>query len=91
MKIPAPAIAGGPAEAGCDRSPGDRMPSLICYCLRVDKQTVLAAIESGCSTVEALSAKLRVCTGCGGCRTDLEDLLAFNRSEAESPKNPSAP
>lgn len=102
MKILVPAIAGEFPEtavtaipalpgAGFRRPCSNPMHSLICYCLRVDKQTVLAAIEAGCETVDALSAKLRVCTGCGGCRSDLEDLLAFNRSEAKSPKSPSAP
>ncbi len=57
------------------------MSHLICYCLRVEKPTIVAAIEDGCTTVEALSAKLRVCTGCGGCRGDLEDLLRFYRNE----------
>lgn len=53
------------------------MPDLICYCLRVEKPAIVAAIEEGCSTVDDLSARLRVCTGCGGCRPDLEDLLRF--------------
>jgi NAD(P)H-nitrite reductase large subunit len=53
------------------------MPDLICYCLRVDKPAIVAAIEAGCATVEDLSARLRVCTGCGGCRPDLDDLLRF--------------
>jgi NAD(P)H-nitrite reductase large subunit len=65
------------------------MPDLICYCLRVDKPTIVAAIEAGCATVDDLSARLRVCTGCGGCRPDLDDLLRFyapeNRSCGETP------
>lgn len=62
------------------------MPDLICYCLRVDKPAIVAAIEAGCSTVEDLSARLRVCTGCGGCRPDLEDLLRFY-GEDRPPRN----
>lgn len=61
------------------------MPDLICYCLRVEKPAIVAAIGEGCATVEDLSAKLRVCTGCGGCRPDLEDLLRFYREEAAHP------
>ena len=57
------------------------MPDLICYCLRVDKPTIVAAIEAGCATVDDLSARLRVCTGCGGCRPDLDDLLRFYGEE----------
>ena len=58
---------------------------LVCYCLRVEKSRIVAAIEDGCKTVDDLSAKLRVCTGCGGCRPDLEDLIRFY-GEEEKPR-----
>lgn len=61
------------------------MSELTCYCLRVEKARVIAAIEDGCRTVEDLTAKLRVCTGCGGCRPDLEDLIRFYGEEARAP------
>jgi NAD(P)H-nitrite reductase large subunit len=67
------------------------MPDLICYCLRVDKPAIVAAIEGGCATVEDLSARLRVCTGCGGCRPDLEDLLRFYGEPAAAPVSPARP
>ena len=57
------------------------MPDLVCYCLRVEKPAIVSAIEAGCSSVEDLSESLRVCTGCGGCRPDLEDMLRFYRNE----------
>lgn len=57
------------------------MSELVCYCFRVEKSRVMAAIEAGCATVEDLSARLRVCTGCGGCRPDLEDLIRFHADE----------
>jgi bacterioferritin-associated ferredoxin len=57
------------------------MPELVCYCFRVDKPTVVSAIEHGCATVDDLSALLRVGMGCGGCRPDLEDLLRFHANE----------
>lgn len=72
------------------------MSQLICYCFRVDKARILAAIEDGCDTVEALSERTRACTGCGGCRPDLEDLLRFYgedthpNSSAPIPANPSS-
>jgi NAD(P)H-nitrite reductase large subunit len=66
------------------------MPDLICYCLRVEKPAIVAAIEGGCSTVDDLSARLRVCTGCGGCRPDLEDLLRFY-GEDRMPREAAAP
>ncbi|MEO6095780.1 MAG: (2Fe-2S)-binding protein [Fibrobacteria bacterium] len=64
------------------------MLDLICYCLRVEKPAIVAAIESGCSTVEDLSARLRVSTGCGGCRPDLEDMLRFYRNEKAQAASP---
>ena len=57
------------------------MPNLVCYCFRVEKTRIVEAIEEGCGSVEALSARLRVATGCGGCRPDLEDLLRFYAQE----------
>ncbi|GEM_PF-1949922 len=67
------------------------MTDLICYCLRVEKPAIVSAIESGCTTVEDLSAKLRVCTGCGGCRPDLEDMLRFYHNENAQPVPPKIP
>lgn len=66
------------------------MSDLVCYCLRVEKPAIVAAIESGCATVEDLSARLRVCTGCGGCRPDLEDLLRFYRPESPASNDPAS-
>ncbi|HKP95483.1 MAG TPA: (2Fe-2S)-binding protein [Fibrobacteria bacterium] len=57
------------------------MPELLCYCFRVEKSTLVSAIQHGCSTVEDLSALLRVGTGCGGCRPDVEDLIRFHANE----------
>lgn len=67
------------------------MSDLVCYCLRVEKPAIVAAIEDGCGTVEALSARLRVCTGCGGCRGDLEDLLRFYGNENRLDENSRIP
>ena len=65
------------------------MPDLICYCLRVDKAAIVAAISEGCATVDDLSEKLRVCTGCGGCRPDLENMIRFY-GEENAPSGPPA-
>ncbi len=64
--------------------------SLICFCFRVDKPSILASIAGGCRTVEDLGAALRVGMGCGGCIPDLENLLRFHREENTSP-SPSLP
>ncbi len=65
------------------------MPELVCYCLRVEKPEIVKAIDSGCATVEDLSARLRACTGCGACRPDLEAMLRFHREDSR-PSEPSA-
>lgn len=67
------------------------MPHLVCYCFRVEKTAIIDAIESGCATIEDLSARLRVSTGCGGCRPDLEDLLRFYGDEAAPKPAPPHP
>lgn len=67
------------------------MSELVCYCLRVEKNRIVTAIEDGCQTVDDLSAKLRVCTGCGGCRPDLEDLIRFYGEENQPARIPVAP
>ena len=64
------------------------MPELICYCFRVEKEKVVAAIEQGCKTVDEISEKTRACTGCGGCYPDLENLLRFYQSESNPPQTP---
>lgn len=67
------------------------MSKLICFCFRVEKSSIVAAIEGGCATVDALSEKLRVCTGCGGCRPDVEDLIRFCEEERRQVRPPGDP
>lgn len=47
----------------------------ICYCMKVHRQTLLAAIRAGADTVEALRQATRAGTGCGTCRSELLELL----------------
>jgi len=58
------------------------MSQLICYCYRVEKNTLVEAIKSGCSSVEALGNRFGAGRGCGGCRWDLEHLLEFHGASA---------
>ncbi len=48
----------------------------ICYCMKVHKKTLLAAIAAGARTLSALQEHTRAGTGCGTCRIDLLQLLA---------------
>ncbi len=68
------------------------MSEPVCYCRDVQKSAVLAAIEAGCLTVDSLSRKLGVCTGCGSCRPDIEALLRFAAEEKRlQPQSPELP
>jgi nitrite reductase (NADH) large subunit len=51
--------------------------TLICRCFDVEKDRIVAAIEAGCNTVEAVKDQLGVTGHCAACRPDIEDLLEF--------------
>ncbi len=63
------------------------MSTLVCYCFRVEKNTLVKAIESGHQTLEALCQNTGACQGCGGCRWDLEALLSFYGPQAQVTPN----
>ena len=75
----------GPTKfMGTDRD-GDMAEDLgprICVCMKVHVETLLQAIRDGALSVEALREATRAGTGCGTCRTDLEQLLRGQRKEA---------
>lgn len=48
----------------------------VCYCMKVHRNTILAAIHAGAHTLASLQARTRAGTGCGTCRIDLLQLLA---------------
>lgn len=48
--------------------------AFVCQCMRVTGATVQAAIDSGCRSVEALSARTGAGTVCGGCVPKLAAL-----------------
>lgn len=41
---------------------------IVCYCLNVDKQTVVNAIKNGSQTLAQLKESTKACTG-GNCKT----------------------
>lgn len=51
--------------------------TLICRCFDVEKARIVAAISSGCHTVEAVKHQLGVTGHCAACLPDIEDLLEF--------------
>jgi nitrite reductase (NADH) large subunit len=49
--------------------------SCVCSCNQVSRETLVAAIEDGCETVDQLKRATRAGTGCGSCTIDLNRLL----------------
>lgn len=50
--------------------------ALVCFCHGVCEAEIRQAIEQGARTLEEVRAKTRASTGCGGCTTEVERLLA---------------
>ena len=48
---------------------------LVCYCMRVDRGTIRAAIAAGAASVEDLQERTHACLGCGTCRLELLEML----------------
>jgi bacterioferritin-associated ferredoxin len=54
----------------------------VCLCNGVSDRAVRKAIRRGAATVEDVGARCGAGTGCGGCRSELEALLAAHRPES---------
>ncbi len=54
----------------------------ICRCLNVDRQTILASIEGGATTVKGIQAATGAGTGCGGCLRKVGPILAGTETPA---------
>ena len=48
---------------------------LICTCFKVNEQSIIAAIEDGANTAEALGQQLKCGTNCGSCVPELNQLI----------------
>ena len=55
----------------------------VCICNNVTDRQIRAAVSEGANSLEALSQKLKVTTGCGRCTDSVHELL--ETIEAESP------
>jgi NAD(P)H-nitrite reductase large subunit len=65
--------------------------SIVCHCFEVEKARVIAAIEAGCDSVDAVRNKLGVTGNCASCLPDIEDLLEFYGRRPEDPAAPPIP
>lgn len=67
--------------AGCDDGAVDAGP-VVCSCHQVGQATIVKAIRSGDTSVEALGARLACGTQCGSCIPELKSLLEEERPNA---------
>ncbi|GIT90105.1 nitrate reductase [Jannaschia pagri] len=70
-----------PLQALAGRVPSDRPDpgATVCACFEVGRNTLLAAVAEGATTVEALGAKTCAGTNCGSCKPELAALIAAAR------------
>jgi assimilatory nitrate reductase catalytic subunit len=66
----------GQRQDGVDPGP------TVCACFSVGANTISGAIKSGCSSVDAVGAKLKAGTNCGSCRPEIAKLLATAASRS---------
>jgi assimilatory nitrate reductase catalytic subunit len=60
---------------GARRDVPDPGPT-VCACYHVGANSLLAAVQSGCNTLEAIGTRLRAGTNCGSCRPEILRMLA---------------
>ena len=65
----------GAAATGAEGVAALPPTAAVCTCHQVNKATLIEAIAAGCQ-IDQLGAKTRAGTGCGGCRPQLEALVA---------------
>ncbi len=55
------------------------MSETVCHCMDVDRETIVNAIkEQKLTTVEEVQDATTAGTGCGGCVSVIEEILAEN-------------
>lgn len=57
---------------------------LICSCFNVAENTILQAIENGCSSVEELGDTLKCGTNCGSCKAELKQIIGQHAQQKKS-------
>ncbi|QJQ96173.1 MULTISPECIES: nitrate reductase [Halomonadaceae] len=67
--------------AGCDSGEADAGPT-VCSCHQVGRKTIVTAIRSGDTTIEALGARLACGTQCGSCIPELKSLIEEETAHA---------
>jgi len=65
----------GPGADGTEGVAALPLTTAVCSCHQVSKATLIEAITAGCP-IDQLGVKTKAGTGCGGCRPQLEALVA---------------
>ncbi|WP_043527720.1 nitrate reductase [Litchfieldella xinjiangensis] len=73
--------------AGCEAGEADTGPT-VCSCHQVGQKAIVAAIQAGDTSVEALGARLACGTQCGSCIPELKSLIEEERAHAHSEQKP---
>jgi assimilatory nitrate reductase catalytic subunit len=58
----------------------------ICACFAVGANTIAAAIDEGCGSVEVVGRRLRAGTNCGSCQPEIARLIAARRPADAAPR-----
>ena len=53
--------------------------NMICACMQIDEETIVAKIKQGADTLEKIQEETGAGTGCGGCIEDIEKLIEENK------------
>ncbi|MDA1349161.1 MAG: FAD-dependent oxidoreductase, partial [Chloroflexi bacterium] len=64
---------------------------VVCNCSGVTEGQILAAVKSGARNVEAVTRATRAGSGCGGCRPQIQSLLADGRQAGPPLKESASP
>ncbi len=67
-------LAGRPREARTDDGP------LVCSCMNVGRNKIIATVAAGAATVEEVGARTSAGTNCGSCKSEIADLIAARRT-----------
>jgi len=63
---------------------------VVCACFAVGANTITAAIQAGCATLEAVGGRLRAGTNCGSCRPEIAKLITAEATASASTLHPGA-
>ena len=78
---PLAARAAAPAASVADMAEED----VLCQCNGVTKGSVCAAVAGGCGSTAEVSRATRAGTGCGTCRSRIQELLDASRDREPAP------